>query len=210
MTTKIKELISQKNKLYSRIKKRNNSFLDKQLLHSLQQHLSKSIENTKNKYLFRISEKLNNPNTGTKCYWSLIKTLQNGKKVPCVPPIYDNNIYVTDFKEIYQLFNSYFSEQCNFLKNISTLPNICSKHTYNILDAIIFSKECIYKIIKNLNPNKAHGHDMITIRMIKLCGISICKPFEIIFQNCLRLGKFPSEWKKAIVVPTFKKVANSA
>ena len=57
MTTKIKELISQKTKLYSRIKKRN-SFLDKQLLHSLQQHLSKSIENAKNKYLFRISEKL--------------------------------------------------------------------------------------------------------------------------------------------------------
>ena len=49
MTTKIKELISQKNKLYSRIKKRNNSFLDKQLLHSLQQHLSKLIENAKNK-----------------------------------------------------------------------------------------------------------------------------------------------------------------
>ena len=52
MTTKIKELISQKNKLYSRIKKRDNSFLNKQLLQSLQQHLSKSIENTKNKYFF--------------------------------------------------------------------------------------------------------------------------------------------------------------
>ena len=40
---------------------RNNSFLDKQLLHSLQQHLSKSIENAKNKFFFRISEKLYNP-----------------------------------------------------------------------------------------------------------------------------------------------------
>ena len=46
---------------------------------------------------------------------------------------------------------------------------------------------------------------MISIRMIKLCGISICKPLEIIFQNCLRSGKFLSEWKKANVVPTFKK-----
>ena len=52
MTTKIKELISQKNKLYSRIKKRNNSFLDKQLLHILQQHLSKSTENAKKKKCF--------------------------------------------------------------------------------------------------------------------------------------------------------------
>ena len=129
----------------------------------------------------------------------------NGKKVPCIPPIYDNNRYVTDFKEKCQLFNSYFSEQCTLLKNISTLPNTCSKHTNNILDTIVFLKEDIYKIIKNLDPNKAHGQDIISIRMIKLCGISICKPLEINFQNCLRSGKFPSEWKKANVVPTFKK-----
>ena len=52
MTTEIKELIFQKNKLYFRIKKRNNSFLDKQPLHSLQQHLSKSIENAQKKIFF--------------------------------------------------------------------------------------------------------------------------------------------------------------
>ena len=38
-----------------------------------------------------------------------------------------------------------------------------------------------------------------------LCGISICKPLEIILQNCLRLGKLPSEWKKANVIPAYKK-----
>ena len=130
----------------------------------------------------------------------------NGKEVSCVPPIYDNNRYVTDFKEECQVFNSYFSEQCTLLKNISTLPNTCSKHTNNIfLDTIFFSKEDIYKIIKNLDPNKAHGHDMISIRMIKLCSISICKPLEILFQNCLLSGKFLSKLKKANVAPTFKK-----
>ena len=123
MTTKIKEFIFQKNKPYSRIKKRDNSFLNKQLLHSLQQHLSKSIENAENKYFFRISGTLNNLNTGTNCYSSLIKTLLNGKKLPCVPPISNTNTYVTDFKEKCLLFNSYFSEQCTILKDISTLPN---------------------------------------------------------------------------------------
>ena len=39
-----KELISHKNKLYSLIKNRNNSILNEQMLHSLQQHFSKSIE----------------------------------------------------------------------------------------------------------------------------------------------------------------------
>ena len=136
------------------------------------QHLSKLIENAKNKYFFRVSEKLNNPNTSIKCYWSLIKTLLNGKKVPCIPPIYDNNRYVTDFKEKSQLFNSYFSEQYTLLKNISTLPHTYSKHIKNILDTTVFSKEDIYKVIKTLDPNKAHGHNMISICMIKLRGIS--------------------------------------
>ena len=135
----------------------------------------------------------------------MIKTLLNGKKVPCVPPIYDNNRYFTDVKDKCQLCYSYFSEQCTLLKYISTLSNTCSKHTNNILDTIIFSKADIYKIIKNIYPNKAHGHGMISIHMIKVCAISICKTLEIIFQNCLRSDKFPSEWKKANVIPIFKR-----
>ena len=41
--------------------------------------------------------------------------------------------------------------------------------------------------------------------MIKLCGNSICKPLSIIFKDCLSEGKFPHEWKKANVVPVYKK-----
>ena len=64
----------------------------------------------------------------------------------------------------------------------------CPIHVPNILITFwkpsFFQKKIyIYKIIKNLDPNKAHGHDMISISMIKLCDISICKPFDIIFQN---------------------------
>ena len=46
---------------------------------------------------------------------------------------------------------------------------------------------------------------MLSIRMIKLCGNSICKPLSIIFNDCLNKGKFPHEWKKANVVPVHKK-----
>ena len=33
-------------------------------------------------------------------------------------------------------------------------------------------KEDVLKIIIKLDPNKAHGHDMINIRMLKICGSS--------------------------------------
>ena len=47
---------------------------------------------------------------------------------------------------------------------------------------------------------------MITsIRMLKICNVSISKPREIIFRTCVNHGEFPEEWKKANVVPVSKK-----
>ena len=43
--------------------------------------------------------------------------------------------------------------------------------------------EDIYRIIKTLDINKAHGYDEVSIRMLKLCGESIVKPLSIIFSN---------------------------
>ena len=41
--------------------------------------------------------------------------------------------------------------------------------------------------------------------MIKICDASVCKPLGLIFGSCLQNGKFPTEWKKANVVPAHKK-----
>ena len=41
--------------------------------------------------------------------------------------------------------------------------------------------------------------------MLKICGNSIYKPLQLIFRSCIENGKFPSEWKKASVVPVHKK-----
>ena len=71
--------------------------------------------------------------------------------------------------------------------------------------AVTLTCNDIATLIKNLEPNKAHGHDMISIRMLKLCGKCICKPLDLIFQSCIKQGKFPTESKKANVVPVHKK-----
>ena len=60
-------------------------------------------------------------------------------------------------------------------------------------------------MIRIVNPNKAHGHNMISIRMLKICDESICKPLRIIFWACLENEKFPLKCKKSNVVPVFKK-----
>ena len=80
--------------------------------------------------------------------------------------------------------------------------------TDNSLANCHFSKKDILRIIRKLGSNKAHGHDMISICMLKRCGDSVLKSLEIIFLACLRNARFALEWKKANVVPVHKKGDN--
>ena len=59
------------------------------------------------------------------------------------------------------------------------------------------SEEKILNVIRSLNPNKAHGLDEISARMIKSADASLVTPLMIMFTNCLRQGVFPEIWKCA-------------
>ena len=63
--------------------------------------------------------------------------------------------------------------------------------------------------MKNLNPNKAHGWDNVSIHMIQLCGKSIAKPLKYLFELSLTAGIFPEDWKKANIISVQKKESKS-
>ena len=140
-----------------------------------EEELSEMIRNRKERYFYDLSVKLNNPQTSPKTNWSIIKSCYNGRKIPIIPPLSVNGKIITNFKEKANLFNKYFSSQCN------PLPN----------------NRYIYKIIKTLDISKASGNDEVSIRMLKLCGEGIVKPLSIIFNNCKLKQTFFKLWKKA-------------
>ena len=51
--------------------------------------------------------------------WSFV----NEKKIPLIPPILVNDQLVTNFLEKANLFNEFFTRQCNTIEDDSTLPN---------------------------------------------------------------------------------------
>ena len=110
------------------------------------------------------------PNTSLKAYWSILKIFLN-KKIPRIPPVYHNNNYITDCKEKAQIFNNFLAKQSTLVDNTSKLPTGSFKRINNLLSTISFTKDDSAKIIKNLNLNKAHGYDMISIRMLKIAVI---------------------------------------
>ena len=92
-----------------------------------------------------------------------------------------------------------------FIKNCSKLPTNLRYITDKRLSTINFTTDNSEKIIVSLNPSKAHGHDSISIRMLKICGNTICKPLELIFKEALTTDAFPSEWEKCNIAPCYKK-----
>ena len=105
------------------------------------------------------------PTTSSETYWSILKTLLNNKKV--ISPLFHQGKYVTDFKKKAELFNSFFAKQCSIIQNSSKLPLTLNKKTNNSISSITFNRNDIATIIRSLDPNKAHGYDMISIRMLK-------------------------------------------
>ena len=134
-----------------------------------------------------------------------MKTFLNDIRIPCIRPVFHDNKFAIDFREKAELFNTFFAEQCSLPKNNSELPKNLLFLTEKRLSNVQISNENIIKIINNLEPNKAHSHDMISIRMLKLGGPSLFKPLSIIFKACPSQLKFPMEWKKANVVPIHTK-----
>ena len=149
--------------------------------------------------------KLTNVQRNSKTYWSPLNRFLNNKKIPLIPPLLHENKFVTDFKEKAELFTAFFAKQCSLIKNSSKLPSHLHHLTDNRLSSVRFSQDEIAKIIQNLDPNKAHGADNISIGILKICGSSICKPLEMIFKQWIDSGVFSSKWKKANTVSICKK-----
>ena len=91
-----------------------------------------------------------------------------------------------------KILNSFFAKYCSLIDNESRLRSLFPVITDKSLSDADFSKEDI-KNISKFDSNKVHGDDMTSIRMLKLCDKSICKPLNIIFKSCLTQGIFPSE-----------------
>ena len=165
-------------------------------------NITTEISNSKKIYFDNLAEKLSDSKLNQKAYQGILKYFTNWKKIPIIPLLLINDQIVTNFNEKANNFNKYFSNQCSVIDNSSKLPTDQAPYTTSLLSSIDIKESDILNILKSLDANEAHGHDDISIRMLKLSQQSILKPLKLIFENCLRTRLFPDQWfqftKKAI------------
>ena len=208
MNDTVKSKIIAKNLLFKQYIKNGRFESDFMFLETIANELNELISSTKALYYDNLAKKLNNPLLQAKTYWSILKTFYNDKKIPLIPPLLVDDKFVTDIQKKANVFNKFFAEQCTPLDNNSSLPVNQLFLTQSRLTSLDLDDDELLKMIRALNINKAHGHDDISIRMIKICDKSFIKPLMLIFKKSIRSSYYPDIWKKSNIIPVHKKNEN--
>ena len=119
---KIKSLFNEKIRTYNACRKNIDNIQLRKNLSSLEQWLRDLIDDSKQKYFLRLTQKLTTIQKSTKEYCAQLKFFLNNRKIPVIPPFFHNKKFITDFKEKAELFCSFFAKECSLIKNESILP----------------------------------------------------------------------------------------
>jgi len=151
----------------------------------------------------------NEATSNPKKWWSLVKNVlgvNNTNKENNIPTMIHEGVpYVTDESKAY-LFNKSFLQSSSLPSPPPHLPPMNQNPDLNChLEDITVTEEDVNDILKILDTTKAYGPDNISPRLLKEARPSIVNILTQIFNKSLQLCSFPDIWKRANVLPIFKK-----
>ena len=116
----------------------------KELLMIKSTECSNLMLTVKENYQKKMAEKLDNPFTDPKAYWSILNNFLGKKKTPNIPPLILNDFLFSDFTTKANLFNNFFASQCSPVANF---PEDWKK-----ANIILFTKKESKNCLKNYRP----------------------------------------------------------
>ena len=120
-----------------------------------------------------------------------------------IAPLKDGGFLHADPKAKANILNRQFTSVFS-TDNGTPLPDLGpSKHPS--MDSICVNKNGVIKLLRNLKPHSASGPDGIPTMLLKHTAEEIAPAVTMLFQASLDQGQVPTEWKKAHIVPLFKK-----
>ena len=116
ITPEVKTAIKRNHHTYNNWKARGTPPAGKDHVKCEQKDTDALIIEAKVSYEKSIGDKLFTSSTGCNLFWTVINRLIDKKKNCNIPPLFENNVFISS------IFNEYFANQCTPLDNRSTLP----------------------------------------------------------------------------------------
>ena len=145
-----------------------------------------------------------------KKWWKLAKSFIKTDKSrnSLYPPINRDGQTICDDQEKAEAFNNFFLSHSNIDTSNAHTPDSATI-VNQTLSSITILEQDVIDLLKSLDTNKATGPDQISQMMLKQAGEAIAPSLTKLFNLSLRENKYPTLWKKAHVMPIFKKGDNS-
>lgn len=142
----------------------------------------------------------------TKQFYAYVKRLLNTKHIGF--NIIDKNTHIpfeTD-AEIAECFGHQFQSVFTQLNENDTIPTLPAE-TYSIfeINTILFTPEKVKNAISSLKLNSSPGSDEIPPVFLSRCAQTLKEPLAEVMNDILNSSSFPEPWKKAVVIPIYKK-----
>ena len=213
VTPEIRKMIKRKNRLsYKKRKSRNfnRSSLQFQTLSEKIRLLNKNIQKEMRRAYWNHIESLITPGasdgeyTGMKRFWTFIK--HQRKDASGVAPLKRHGVTTSTPKGKADILNQQFESV--FTHETPPTEDLLPTHSpYPRMADITFTTPGVEKILKNLNAHKAAGPDDISPRILKELATTIAPILTVIFNRSYETGEVPMMWRRANVVPIYKKGA---
>ena len=133
-----------------------------------------------------------------KAFWKAVNGLN--RKSSGIPTLTSGSLVATTDGEKAELLNEHFTQCFNHF--VEPLQPCCSHILADkTLPQLLCTVDGVYHLLSFLDPAKATGPDLVSARMQKHTATSITRAVTRLFNMSLSLGRLPSEWKSAQVVP---------
>ena len=190
-------LLREKEAAYRRLK-RNRCQETSEAFRAMRARFKMSASKRYTDYLTGLTDEFK---TNPKRFWSFLKSTKNGNRG--LPTLVVDNVEITDDQSKANALNSFFESKFTS-EAITVLPK-CPSFDLLPLVSMDCNIDLIRAVLDSIPPNKACGPDGISARIIRECSGVLSVPLAKICRLSIEQGVFPEIWKRANVVPVFKK-----
>lgn len=167
--------------------------------------IKKEIKSAYRVYISNLeADVLSNPQQ----FWNVVKRLKVSDKNPSTMRLGDSE--AVGGEAISEAFASYFKsvyEPCRLSSDELCRRALCSPTLPGMpcLSISCLTTSDVLNALKGLKPKRSLGPDLIPPYILKGCAECFVKPLLYIFNLSINKSDFPVRWKKAKIIPIFKK-----
>ena len=139
-------------------------------------------------------------------WWTTVKHVLGKGNDTTYPSLEDGQNIIHDNCEKSELMNNFFLSHSHIDTSNATIPendneDLCE----NTITNVLATEKDVGDLLRAINVNKATGHDGVSPKLLKEAGAAIVPSLTKLINMSLMKSKVPSMWKKANVLPLFKK-----